>query len=170
MTIEVEARMRLIDVEIDRYDWSTFECGCGKTAAHLADDLRLLAEAQSREGARALRIDDHALIQSFPQEPAVPVAAVLMAALSGDLAVGARVVCLDLLLRLVDTDDEDSAETCQSIARQGLWGLYRDLWSNTHPDLVIYAYLVLRVIETDEERLRTYRDSGRIQLPDHLAD
>jgi hypothetical protein len=110
------------------------------------------------------------VIQSFPQEPAVPVTAVLMAALSGDLTPGARVACLDLLLRLVDTDDEDSAETCQSIARQGLWGLYRDLWSAAHPDLVIYAYLVLRVIETDEERLRTYRDSGRVDLPDHLVD
>ncbi|MER5596081.1 hypothetical protein [Streptomyces sp. NPDC002265] len=152
-------------MEIDRYDWPAFACGCGKTAAHLADDLKLLAEAQSQEGARALRIEDHALIQSFPQEPAVPVTAVLMAALSSDLAPGARVVCLDLLLRLVDTDDEDSAQTCRSIARQGLWVLYRDLWSSTHPDLVIYTCLVLRVIETDEERLRTYRDAGRIRLP-----
>ncbi|MGW3036393.1 hypothetical protein ACWDCB_34930 [Streptomyces sp. NPDC001178] len=162
--------MGLINAEIGRHDWSAFECGCGKTAAHLADDLKMLAEAQSREEARALRIDDHALIQSFPQEPAAPVAAVLMAALAGDLNLGARVVCLDLLLPLVDNDDEDSAEMCQSIARQGLWGLYRDLWSNAHPDLVIYAYLVPRVVETDEQRLRTYRDSGWIQLPEHLAD
>ena len=63
----------------------------------------------------------------------------------------------------------DSAERCRSLARQGLWGLYRDLWSNTHRDVVVYAYLVLRVIETDDERLRTYRDSGRIKLPDDLA-
>ena len=162
--------MGLIDAEIGRHDWSAFECGCGKSAAHLADGLKLLAEAQSREEARALRIDDHALIQPFPQEPAVPVAAVLMAALSGDLNLGARGVSLDLLLRLVDNDDEDSAEMCQFIARQGLWGLHRDLWSNAHPDLVIYAYLVLRAVETDGQRLRTYPDSGRIQLPEHLAD
>jgi hypothetical protein len=158
----------LIDVEIDRYDWSAFACGCGKTAAHLADDLKLLAEARSREGARALRIDDHALIQSFPQEPAVPVAAVLLAALSGDLALGARAVCLDLLLRLVDTDDEDSAETCQQIARQGLWGLYRDLWFGASRDIVGYAYEILQVIETDEDRLRACRNSGQLNLPDDL--
>ena len=160
----------MIDVEISRHDWSAFECGCGKTAAHLADDLQLLAEAHSREEAHALRIDDHALIHSFPQEPAAPVAAVVMAPLSGDLPLGARVVCLDLLLRLVDTDDEDSAKTCQSIARQGLWGLYRDLWSGTSRDLVGYAYEILRVIDTDENRLRAYQNSGQLNLPDGLAD
>lgn len=161
--------MGLIDAEIGRHVWSAFECGCGKSAAHLADDLKLLAEAWSGEEARAVRIDNHALIQSFPQEPAAPVAAVLMAALSGDLNLGALVVSLDLLLRLVDNDDEDSAEICQFIARQGFWGLYRDLWSDAHSDLVIYAYLVLGAVETDGQRLRTYRDSGRIQLPEHLA-
>ncbi|MER5446892.1 hypothetical protein ABT065_14790 [Streptomyces sp. NPDC002764] len=162
--------MRLIDVEIGRYDWSAFGCGCGRTAAHLADDLKLLAEAQSREEAWALRIHDHALIQSFPQEPAAHVVAVLIAALSGDLTIGARVVCLDLLLRLVDTDDEDSAETCQAIARLGIWGLYRDLWSGASRAVVGYAYEILRVIETDRERLRACRDSGRVALPDDLVD
>jgi hypothetical protein len=114
--------VRLIDVEVGRYDRQAFACGCGKSAAHLADDLVRLARAQTREEADELRIDDHALIQSFPQEPAVPVTAVLMAALSGDLTLGARVACLDLLLRFVDTDDEDLAERCRSLARQGLWG------------------------------------------------
>lgn len=36
--------MRLTDVEIGRYDWSALRCGCGKTAEHLADDLRLLGQ------------------------------------------------------------------------------------------------------------------------------
>ena len=44
------------------------------------------------------------------------------------------------------------------------------MWSNAHPDLVIYAYLVLRVIETDMDRLRDYRDMGQVSLPDYLAD
>ncbi|SOE77643.1 hypothetical protein SAMN05446589_7381 [Streptomyces sp. OV198] len=47
--------MRLVDVEIGRYDWSAFECGCTKSVAHLADDLQRLAEAQSIEQARALQ-------------------------------------------------------------------------------------------------------------------
>ena len=162
--------VRLIDVEIGRHDWAAFECGCAETAAHLADDLRLLAEAQSSQEARALHIENHALIQSFPQEPAAPVTSVLMAALAGDLSDGARFVCLDLLGRLVDTDDEQSAEVCQEIARQGLWLLYRDMWSDTFPGMVSNAYYVLSVIESDQERLRTYRDSGRIKLPDCMVD
>ncbi|WP_405873887.1 hypothetical protein [Streptomyces sp. NBC_00005] len=60
------------------------------------------------------------MIQSIPQEPAAPVASVLMAALAGDLSPGARFVCLDLLGGLVFSDD-DSSELCQQIARQGLW-------------------------------------------------
>ena len=170
MTIEVEARMRLIDVEIGRYDWSAFECGCTRTAAHLADDLRRLVEAQSEEEARALHIENHALIQSIPQPPAEAVASVLMAALAGELPPGARFVCLDLLGGLVFNDGEYSEERCQEIARQGLWLLYRDVWSGDSPGIVANAYYVLRAIETEEQRLRTYRDSGRIKLPDYLAD
>jgi hypothetical protein len=169
MTIEVEARMRLIDVEIGRYDWSAFECGCTRTAAHLADDLRRLVEAQSEEEARALHIENHALIQSIPQPPAEAVASVLMAALAGELSPGARFVCLDLLGGLVFNDGEYSEERCQEIARQGLWLLYRDVWSGDSPGIVANAYYVLRAIETEEQRLRTYRDSGRIKLPDDLA-
>ncbi|MFD4562147.1 hypothetical protein ACFWP5_48950 [Streptomyces sp. NPDC058469] len=162
--------MGFIDVEVSRYDWSALRCGCGKTAEHLADDLLRLAAAQSREEAQALRIEDHALIQSFPQEPAVPVTSVLMAALAGDLSDGARIQCLDLLIRLVDTDDDESADMCQQIARQGLWGLYRDMWSGASRALVGYAYEILQVIETEEDRLRAFRDSGQLNLPDDLAD
>ncbi|WP_328682215.1 hypothetical protein [Streptomyces sp. NBC_00343] len=162
--------MRLIDVEIGRYDWSAFACGCTKTAAHLADDLRRLAVAQSSEEARALHIENHAMIQSIPQEPAVPVASVLMAALAGDLSPGARFVCLDLLSGLVFNDGDDSSEQCQQIARQGLWLLYRDLWSGTLPGIVAGAYEVLRVSEDDNDRLRAYRDSGQVDLPDYLVD
>ncbi|WP_405873885.1 hypothetical protein [Streptomyces sp. NBC_00005] len=49
--------MRLIDVEIGRYNWSAFACGCTKTAAHLTDDLLRLAAEQSSEEARALHIE-----------------------------------------------------------------------------------------------------------------
>ncbi|MGW2517194.1 hypothetical protein ACWC09_09195 [Streptomyces sp. NPDC001617] len=161
--------MPLIDLEIGRYDWSGLRCGCGKSAVHLADDLMRLAGAQTREEASALRIDDHAMIQSFPQEPAVPVAAVLMAALAGDLSLGARTQCLELLAGLVFSDDDDSSERCQEIAREGLWTLYRDLWSNASPDLVYYAYYILRIIETDEERLHAYRSSGQIEIPGDFA-
>ncbi|MGI5457126.1 hypothetical protein ACQEWB_28980 [Streptomyces sp. CA-249302] len=166
----MKSGVRLIDVEIGRHDWSALECGCGKAAAHLADDLLRLAAAQSSHEARALHIDDHALIQSFPQEPAVPVTSVLMAALAGDLSDGARLVCLDLLGRLVDTDDEDSAQACQEIARQGLWLLYRDLWSGISRGATDCAYYVLRVIETDEERLHAFKDSGQFELCEDLAD
>ncbi|MFI8233650.1 hypothetical protein ACIGDI_32970 [Streptomyces sp. NPDC085900] len=166
----MEARVRLIDVEIDRYDWSAFTCGCTKTAAHLADDLLRLASAQSSEEARALHIENHALIQSIPQEPAVHVASVLMAALAGDLSPGARFVCLDLLGGLVFSDDDDSSEKCRQIARQGLWVLYRDLWSGASPGIAACAYYVLRAIEDDEARLRAYRNTGRFALPDYLAD
>lgn len=165
-----ELGMRLVDVEIGRYDWSAFECGCMKSAAHLADDLQRLAEAQSVEGARALHIENHALIQSIPQPPAEAVASVLMAALAGALSPGARFVCLDLLGALVFNDGEYSEERCQEIARQGLWLLYRDVWAGASPGIVANADYVLRAIETDEERLHAYRDSGRIKMPDYLTD
>ena len=41
---------------------------------------------------------------------------------------------------------------------------------HTFPGMVSNAYYVLSVIESDQERLRTYRDSGRIKLPDCMVD
>ncbi|MEH0576788.1 MULTISPECIES: hypothetical protein [Streptomyces] len=131
--------------------------------------MRRLVEAQSVEEARALHIENHALIQSIPQEP-VPVASVLMAALAGDLTPGVRFVCLDLLCGLVFNDGDDSSKACQEIARQGLWLLYRDLWSGALPGIVGCAYYVLRVIEDDGDRLSAYRNAGQLDLPDYLAD
>ena len=67
--------------------------------------------------------------------------------------------------------DDDSSELCQQIARQGLWLLYRDLWSGTLPGIVACSYHVLmRVIEDDEDRLRAYRNAGQLNPPDYLAD
>ncbi|GGR85849.1 hypothetical protein GCM10010269_26250 [Streptomyces humidus] len=50
-----------------------------------------------------------------------------------------------------------------------MWLLYRDVWTGASPGIVANAYYVLRAIETDEERLYAYRDSGRIKLPDYLT-
>ncbi|MEH0576789.1 MULTISPECIES: hypothetical protein [Streptomyces] len=58
---------------------------------------------------------------------------------------------------------------CQQIARQGLWVLYRDLWFGASRGIVGYAYKILQVIETDEDRLRAYRNSGQLNLPDDLV-
>ncbi|MHC5903910.1 hypothetical protein ACVNF4_08375 [Streptomyces sp. S6] len=60
---------------------------------------------------------------------AAHLASVLMAAFTGELSLESRFVCLDLLGGLVFNDGEYSEKRCQEIARQGLWLLYRDLWS-----------------------------------------
>ncbi|WP_377266759.1 hypothetical protein [Peterkaempfera sp. SMS 1(5)a] len=161
--------MRLFDAELARYDWSALDCACDKTAVHLPDDLRHLVRARSRKEAEEPRLDCHVLIQSFPQEPAVPVTSVLMAALTEEMSPGATIACLDLLAGLVWSDDEDSEAACQEIARQGLWSLYHQLWTGTSPDILGYAYYILRVIETDQSRLSTYIESGQIRVPPDIT-
>lgn len=47
--------------------------------------------------------------------------------------------------------------------------LYRDLWFGASRGIVGYAYKILQVIETDEDRLRAYRNSGQLNLPDDLV-
>ncbi|MER8005070.1 hypothetical protein [Streptomyces sp. NPDC094149] len=47
--------MRLIDVEIGRYDWPVFGCGCGRTAAHLAD-IRLADDLEAAQLATATNV------------------------------------------------------------------------------------------------------------------
>ncbi|MFF3616945.1 hypothetical protein [Streptomyces sp. NPDC002580] len=139
--------------ELDRYDWAALRCACEHGAAHLAGDFLLLAAAKGRGEAQALGLENHLMIQSFPQEPAVPAASVLMAALAQELSVGARTEILDLLLRLVDNDDEDVSEACRQTARQGLWLFYAEIAAARGPDTVAYACDILKLIEPDRTRL-----------------
>ncbi|MFF2364481.1 hypothetical protein ACFVU0_17455 [Streptomyces sp. NPDC058122] len=150
--------------ELDRYDWAALRCACEHSAAHLPGDFKLLAAAKRREDAQALGLENHLMIQSFPQEPAVPAVSVLMAALTQELSVGARSEILDLLLRLIYNDDEDVSEACQQTARQGLWLFYAEIAAARGPDTVAYACYILKIIEPDRTRLSDYVASGRFDL------
>ena len=160
--------MRLVDVQLGRYDWAGMECGCGESAVHLPGLVRRLLAAGSRAEADAAGVGHHAMVQSFPQEPAVPLASVFMAALVGDLSAGARATVLQILLNLVLNDDDDSSDECQDIAREGLWVLYGDLLALHSGDVSWYAYKVLEVVDRDEGRLADYLEAVKPLLPADL--
>ncbi|MFG2452785.1 hypothetical protein ACGFSG_25720 [Streptomyces sp. NPDC048512] len=154
----------LMKAELDRYDWAAFRCACAQSAAHLPGDFLLLAAAKKREDAWAVGLENHLMIQSFPQEPAVPAVPVLMAALTQDLSVGARTEILDLLLRLIYNDDEDVSEACQQAAQKGLWLFYAEIAAARGPDTVAYACDILKLLEPDQTRLADYRASGHFDV------
>ncbi|MFI0962780.1 hypothetical protein ACH4S8_15455 [Streptomyces sp. NPDC021080] len=160
--------MNLVNNEIDLVRWADLRCGCGANASHLPTDLHRFFEARTRDEARDARLAEHVLIQSFPQEPAAAVTAVLMAGLASDLPLAARVESLDLLLRLVFNDDDEASEACQNIARNGAWVLYSDLVANRSIDLTGYAFQILQVIDPGE-RLQALKSSGQLSLPSYLA-
>jgi hypothetical protein len=164
----MEHLMDLVDNEIGLVRWEDLRCGCGASAAHLPDDLRRFFKAQTRDEALNSGVAEHVFTQSFPHEPAAPVASVLMAGLASDITPAARVESLDLLLGLVFNDDDAVSEACQDIAREGMWVLYSELIANRAPALTAYAFQILQIIDPGE-RLHALKSSGKLSLPSDLA-
>ncbi len=113
----------------------------------------------------------------FP--PAVAVASVCLAALSGDIPAQARVEFLDLLLWLVSGDGTDFGSAaegldlpllCQQRAREGLWLLYDEVASGRSVEAAGSAFEILSVVESDRERLHKVRDHAGDLLPWHCQN
>ncbi|MER5201126.1 hypothetical protein ACWD3J_48515 [Streptomyces sp. NPDC002755] len=157
-------------LELERYDWEQFRCGCGKSAAHIPETFRRLLAAKSPEDAVGYRFDGHLEIQSMLFEAAVPAVSVILAALTEEPARFARSHFLVTLLFLVSGEShssemeagrEDLGEECREKARDGLWEIYREAVSGDTEN----ALDILEVIEDDGLRLAHFRTA----LQDRLA-
>lgn len=168
--------MNVVDFEIARHDWASMSCGCGKSAAHVPEDLRRLARARSDGEANLHGLTDHVTFVVH-HEPSVPAVSVALAALAADTAPAARRCFLALLLCLMGDDGNSFAAAaqgrdlpaeCVDAARKGLWLLYRELLSTEDVDARAHSFEILSLIDEDRDRVRHVRDLLRDRLPWHL--
>ncbi|UOX90826.1 hypothetical protein MUY14_09430 [Amycolatopsis sp. FBCC-B4732] len=158
--------MKLVELEIARHDWSREHCACGRSAEHVAEDLRRLAGADEASGFGTDALEGHVFVSSFIHEPAVPVVSVALAALADDISDYARAKFLELLLFLVDDDGQSEraaqegrnlAAECAAAAVPGIWLLYSEVFSGRRVDSAAYAYETLSLVERNEDRLELAR-------------
>ncbi|WP_030464656.1 hypothetical protein [Kitasatospora sp. NRRL B-11411] len=148
--------MNLALIEIDRIDWHSYQCGCGRPAGHVADMLRKLVSATTEAQVSLIELSNHVEIQSFPTEVAPAALSVLVAALGEDLHPEARhKIHLTLYFCLGGEEpvmvDGIPVSACEDTARQGLWQLYRDAASGFGA-----AALVINRIRGERARLEHF--------------
>jgi hypothetical protein len=162
--------MEIVELEIAGHDWKRLRCGCGKSAAHLADDLLRLARAETDSEADRISLDSHVMLSSVLMEPAPPVVSVALASLTDKTSPAARHKFLETLLFLVAADGQateparqgrDLPAECHAAAKSGIWLLYREVFAGATVGASSYAYEILTLIDEDEDRL----DRVRVAAP-----
>ena len=168
--------MSLVDFEIARHDWASMSCGCGRSAAHVPEDFRRLIQAQSDGEANLNDLTDHVTFVVH-HEPSVPAVSIALAALAADTAPPARRCFLDLLLCLMGDDGtsfeaaaqgRDLPAECVAAAREGIWLLYRELFSTEDIDARAHSFEIISLIDEDQARVRHVHGLLRDRLPTHL--
>lgn len=147
----------LAELEIGRFEWATMRCGCGKSAGHLAEDLRGFITGFDPRG-----LGDHVLpAGEVLVEPSLPTLGVLLAALTGDLPDSGREMVYHLLLGLVG-DNAGPVEQFRAKAREGLWLFYAEVLTGTSR---ANAFEILEIIEEDQDRVERLRAAAADRLP-----
>ncbi|MBA2808701.1 hypothetical protein E0500_015165 [Streptomyces sp. KM273126] len=160
-------------LELERLDWSGYQCGCGESAEHLKETFRELLDAESAETVPGRHLENHLEVSGLLFRAAPEAVPVLVAALGEDLPRGRHRYLLTALWHLVAGDSHrseteagqpDLGDECREQARQGLW-LYYD--EALHGDTGT-ALDILELVEDDEERLEHFREAVRPRLEKQL--
>uniref|UniRef100_A0AAU2JW95 Uncharacterized protein n=1 Tax=Streptomyces sp. NBC_00049 TaxID=2903617 RepID=A0AAU2JW95_9ACTN len=101
-------------------------------------------------------------------EPAVATASLAVAALAGRPPVGVREDLLYLLNILGSGEQEDVADACLNVARQGVWLYYQELAAFEMEGAAVEAYELLSRMDEQAERLAAYHRAYRDRLPEGL--
>ncbi|MFE2939571.1 hypothetical protein ACFXKG_11025 [Streptomyces sp. NPDC059255] len=155
---------QMVRMEMDRHDWHSVECGCGKSADHF---LGVLREGVGGSFSAIRSLEGHVFIQSNLMPPAPAVTSVAMAALGGPDTLGGREDLVWLILSIASgEEDGDSVESsiywkCHELIRDGLWVIYREAISGGSEVKARNALDVAEIVEWDEDRLDGYRRAIR---------
>lgn len=142
---------RFVRAELDRHDWASLRCGCGRSGAHLPATLGCYAAAEAYDETRDYSLDGHLFDEWNLFEVAVPAVGVILATLAGDVDRAVRDYLMMAIWHMVCSDSA-LADQCAALAREGIWLLARqavEYGDHTALD-------VLDVIDLDRARLEAY--------------
>ena len=160
-----------METELSLYDWSPLRCRSCWSAEHVPGDLLRMAAGQTREDTKPRGIEGHVFQETWGTETVVPVARTMMAGLAGHgLSVEARHRFLDLLWGFVVLDDDYLAEACKDAVRTGIWILYEEVFSGRAKGSALFAYWLLKEVETAPARVERLLQVARHLLPDDLYE
>lgn len=163
--VKGDTMVSAMSVELGRHDWGSLATGEGDAEGVPAAMAALVAATTAEEAKHVYSetsLDNVVVVQGNVFEAAAPLVSVLCAALADDLPGPARRQVLRLLAEIVTGDvheDEveagraDLVERARELARAGLWLFYREL---SHGADAEYAADILRVVETDRDRLELF--------------
>ncbi|MFI2519872.1 hypothetical protein [Streptomyces sp. NPDC018967] len=163
--------MDAMELELSLYDWSALPCRRCRSAEHVPGELLRMARARTPEEAKPRGIEFHVLQDSWATKTAVPVARALMAGLADrSISPAARHQFLDLLSSFVVVDEDDIAEACKDVVRAGTWSLYEEVLSGRAMGTALFAYWLLKEVETTPDRVERLLQVARSKLPEDLCD
>ncbi|WP_327039864.1 hypothetical protein [Micromonospora maris] len=149
--------MRSWQLEAMRHDWESIRCGCPRGARHVPGSFAELVQAGDAPEAEAIGLENDVEIQGMLFEAAVPVTAMIMAALSeSDLPVAVRQRLYDLLLTFVDGETYHSEllegrlhleELCRETVRRSLPVLLHEIDHEGFPGGAALAAEILELVE-----------------------
>ncbi|MGW2541039.1 WD40 repeat domain-containing protein [Kitasatospora sp. NPDC001574] len=156
--------------EAARHDWSRIACSCRRGARHVPEDFARLMAARTPEEASGHGLVGDVESQGFLSEASLPLASMLLLALEHEqLSAPARYRVLDLLMACVEGEADLSAsaaghpdieEECCDAVRRGIPLFYEELAAGSTPGAGEPAYLILRALGEDTERLDGIRKAG----------
>lgn len=166
--------MELVELEIACHDWAALDCGCDRSATHVAADLSRMARATTAEDADIEMLSGHVFIPSVLYEPAVPAVSVALAALADDVAPPAREGMLELLSMLSAGEGQamdaaargrDLPAECIAAIRPGIWLLYSEVFAGRSLRAAAHAYETLTLIDANANRLARVQAAAGDRLP-----
>ncbi|MCP2314652.1 hypothetical protein [Kitasatospora paracochleata] len=137
-------------MEIDRIDWNSYTCGCGRPAGHLANFLRTIISATS-DSYFLPSLSGHVERAPLLFEVTPVAVSVMVAALGEELQPAARHELLNTIWRCLCGEDEELDAACANAARTGLWQLYRDAAAPSRAEVTI-----LNLLDSDRARFHNF--------------
>ncbi len=166
--------IRLALVELKRKDWTRFRdvrAMVGPehivSSEYVPDAVIGLLGSQSADEAEKFywQLENHVVVQGQTFEAAEHLVPVLVAALKAEMEQFVRSALLELLFQIVaygpsqyeiELGNADLTARCRSSAREGVWTFYQ-LYLNGSAGDSEAAFEILKIIETDTERLEAFR-------------
>ncbi|RIV30230.1 hypothetical protein D2L64_26325 [Micromonospora radicis] len=150
--------MRPWQLEAMRHDWESIRCGCPRGARHVPGSFAELVQAGDVPEAEAIGLENDVEIQGMLFEAAVPVTAMIMAAMSeSDLPAAVRQRLYDLLLTFVDGETYHSEllegrlhleELCRETVRRSLPVLLDEVAHERFPGGSALAAAIVELVES----------------------
>ncbi|GLF93442.1 hypothetical protein [Streptomyces yaizuensis] len=145
----MEYQERLLHDVIEESGIRDMPCHCGRTCAHLVEDILHGLQRDPFSLDSRVELDGHVFNGPFmgPMGPAL--IKVLLAALPWQQGIEPRRTVLNALWLLSDWENEELGAQCAEVLSAGVWTFVDEVASGRDLDSAISSFVILRTLEED---------------------